>query len=753
MRWQKVARLAIAAIVIVFAAIVVVALRRPGPAAVAEPAPPRRSAESLSESGAIEWKQFTADGKLSWFIKARASDSFPDGRRVGHDATLTLPDRNGRTCDIFAPRMDVVAPEEGQSKVSVGKMTGGVKLTCSDGLQMTSDEATYDDRTEIVSVPGEVQFSRGRMSGSGKGATYDQKRDVIWLLADARMKVAPDETGAGASEATAGSAGLARNEHYVRLTAPAHVVGEGRTIDTDDLTIHLTDDDRLIESMELRGNSRITGTAESSAAEGMSARDIDLTYGPDGRTLQRAQLMENAVVDLSGGGSGSRRISGRSIDMTLGPDGKAVTDLRANENVEVVLPAGAGSPERRITAASLAARGAEAIETATFEGGVVFRELRPAQGDTPAGERTARSRSLIVQTEPGLGNIKQADFRGNVDIEDGATSAEGQRAIYRVADDTFDISPSNDPGPPPSVNDGRVLVRARTISFGITSKALHAETDVRSSIQPSKPTEGAKAGADARPAGQPAKAGGKPGQPAGKPAPPSGRGGKPASKDGGKLPSMLKQDEPVNVTSNRLDYDGGSGKATYTGNAKLFQDNTYVSGDTIVVDDQTANLTAEGGVRSVMFFEEADAKSGKKNLVQTTATGHTLLYEDAKRLATYTTGPSAKAHIVGTQGDVTADTIKLFLKEGANELERAEADGSVVVKEGIRTATGQHLTYTPANETYVMTGAPVQIEERSPEDCRITEGSVLNFRRTTVDTRINGNGVSPVNVKQCPPKP
>jgi lipopolysaccharide export system protein LptA len=743
MRWQKVARLAIAAIVIVFVAVVFVALRRPGPAPIAETTPPRRSAETLSESGAFDTKHFTSDGKLSFYIRGEAMDSYPDGRKIGRNATLTLPDRNGRTCDIFAPAMEVVAPEGGEASVSVGRMSGGVKLTCSDGLVMTSNEATYDEKTEVVSAPGDVQFSRGRLTGSGKGATYDQKRDVVWLLADARITVAPDETGSGAAEATSGSAGLARNEHYIRLTAPAHLVGEGRTIDADDITIQLTPDDRLIESMTLRGNSRITGAPGSTAAESMSADDIDLTYAPDGRTLQEARLMGNAAVELPGGsGAGARRITGRAIELTLGPDGTAVTGVKANQNVEVVLPASGEAFERRITSASLNASGATGIETATFDGGVTFREIRPARRGEPAAERTSRSRTLVVQTAPGLGDIKEADFRGNVDIQDGATSAEGQRAIYRVAEDTFHLAPSNDPGPPPSVNDGRVLVRARTITFGIASKTLRAETDVRSSIQPSKP---ARASPGAAAAGKPA-TGGKPGTPV------AGRTTASAG-EGGRLPSMLKQDEPVNVTSNRLDYDGGAGKATYTGNAKLFQDNTYISGDTIIVDDKTANLIARGNVRSVMFFEEEDSTTKKTRLVQTTATGDTLVYDDAKRLATYTSGPSAKAHVVGTQGDVTADTIQLFLKEGGNELERAEADGNVVVTEGFRTATGTHLTYTPENETYVMPGTPVQIEERaSPTDCKITEGSVLNFRRTSVDVRINGNGVSPVNVKQCSAK-
>jgi len=153
-----------------------------------------------------------------------------------------------------------------------------------------------------------------------------------------------------------------------------------------------------------------------------------------------------------------------------------------------------------------------------------------------------------------------------------------------------------------------------------------------------------------------------------------------------------------------------------------------------------------------MFFEETNSKTKKTELVQTTATGDTLVYDDGKRLATYTTGPTAKAHIVGTQGDVTGDRIDLFLKEGGSELDRAVADGNVTLKEGPRTATGTHLVYTPENETYVMTGRPVVIEERLPEGCRAQEAASVTFQRTTVDMSIKNNGVSPALVRPCTSK-
>ena len=57
-------------------------------------------------------------------------------------------------------------------------------------------------------------------------------------------------------------------------------------------------------------------------------------------------------------------------------------------------------------------------------------------------------------------------------------------------------------------------------------------------------------------------------------------------------------------------------------------------------------------------------------------------------------------------------------------------DGTVVVKEGNRHATGEHLTYTAADDTYVMTGKPVAVDEITPPQCRKTRGATLTFQRS-----------------------
>ena len=669
-----------------------------------------------------------AQGKPQFTINAQRGLTYPDGRQVLQDAELILPERDGRTMKVRGGVMEVVMPATGNAPVQTVTITKGAKLTSTDGLEVTSEQAVYDERTGVLTVPGDVQFTRGRLNGSGVGATYDKGRNVMWLLDHATLTVKADAQGGGAANATAKSIGMARNEHYVRLTEKAHVVGEGRTLDGDEIVLQLLPDDTTLQNVTLRGNSRITGGGGAAGAEGMSARDIDLVYAPDGHTLQQARLVENAVARISAGGA-PRQVSAAAIDLTMGPDGSTVTSLNANQNVVLDLPASGDAPAWRITSATLTAGGPNGLETATFAGGVVYREIRAGRrGAPPPTERTARSLRLIVQTQPGLGNLKQADFHGNVHIVDGETVADAQRAVHQVAQDSFDLSSSQgDPGPPPSMTDGRVLVNARTINFTIGSKKLLADTDVRSSIQPSKPDPSKPAAA----------AQGK------------GRG---TAAEANKMPSLLKQDQVVNVTSRKLDYDGARGLATYTGDAKLWQDQTQVHGDAIVVDDQSGNLTATGHVRSVMFFDEIDAKTKKKQPLQTTATGDKLVYEDAKRIATYTTGPTAQAHLVGNEGDVTAEQIQLFLKQGTNELDRAEAEGKVTVKEGVRTATGQHLTYTPADGTYVLTGTPVEVEEKTPTECRISSANTLTFRKGEEAMTMSPNGIAPVKFRQCPPK-
>ena len=734
MRWQKIARLAIASFVIVFAGVVFFIMRQRTATPPDEPleTAPLPADAKLVNQGPLEY-ELTQDGKLRYRIVGKQHQVLADGKNTIKQVELTLPDRKGKTIVIKADDAEVTQPPGKELGVAVFR--NNVVLSSSDGLEVKAATATYNDANGIVDVPGSVQFTRGRMSGTGVGATYDKAKDVLWLLDQVHITVAADKTGKGTADATAKTAGLARADNYMKLITNARVVSEDRTIVADDLTAFLKPDGETLERVELRGNSVITENGLE--ARNMSARDIDLAYAPDGRTLQRARLMENGVVTLPGAeGSPGRRIAGRTIDMTMAPDGATLTVLHAADNVVVDLPGEGDAPVRQIKSATLQASGAapgEPLRTATFAGGVEYRETRAGRGNQAAIDRTARSLRLIVTTKPGFGDIEQADFRGNFKFGDGKLSAEAPRGLYAMNADRIDLSPSSgDPGPTPFVNDGQSLVEARNIQVSPASRKLNADTNVRSTIQPKR---GEAAGERGR----------------------GGRGIAPVAQPGGepsRMPAMLKRDRPAYVASNRLSYDGVA-EATYSGKARLWQDQSQskIDADTIVLNDRSGNMTARTNVSTSMLLEEIDPNTKQKKVSLTTATSDLLVYEDAKRLAVYTGTKTTQANMKGPYGDVTANRIDLYLKEGGDELERAEAHGAVTVKEPLRTATGDVLVYTAANDTYTMTGNPVEaIERDAPAStlCKRTRGATLTFTRSVGSIRAETDGLTQIQADQIP---
>src|SRR5690242_10467223 len=119
MRWQRPVRVAIAIFVLGFAAVVWFTVRRPERAKPVM-STPRKNPETVVESGPWEQKRYTPDGRLHFSISVASSETFPDGRKIGKDAVLVLPDRNGRSFQVEAGRMEILPPEKaGSTEISL----------------------------------------------------------------------------------------------------------------------------------------------------------------------------------------------------------------------------------------------------------------------------------------------------------------------------------------------------------------------------------------------------------------------------------------------------------------------------------------------------------------------------------------------------------------------------------------------------------------------------------------------------------
>jgi lipopolysaccharide transport protein LptA len=199
----------------------------------------------------------------------------------------------------------------------------------------------------------------------------------------------------------------------------------------------------------------------------------------------------------------------------------------------------------------------------------------------------------------------------------------------------------------------------------------------------------------------------------------------------GRLPSMLKQDQPVNVTADSLSYDGQASLATYTGNTQLWQSDTSIKGSAIAIDSQSGDLTAAGPVTTATAMVQQD-KSGRKERVRSVGTAKDFKYEEAARRATYT----GEAHITGPQGDLISPRIELYLKPSGDELDRAEAYEGVTLRADNRKTVGLRLTYFGVDERYFVTGMPVTIVD---ECGRETVGRQATYFKASERVVVDGN--------------
>jgi len=682
MKWQRIARVVIATAAIAFAIGVGMNMRQ-RTAPKAAPPVPRADPTAVVESeggSTVRINRNQEEGVL----KYQRLLTYANGASKMLGVTITT-NRKGQTFTVKGAEGQA---GEGDSTM---ELSGGVHLESSDGLVITGDRGTYSKADNFVRIPGAVSFSRRRMTGSGIGLDYNQTEDVIVIGDRAAIDVKADEKGAGALTLTSGALEFRRVEEIMRLDRGAKITRDGQIVEADLAVAHLSQDEQRLELLELRTNSRITGSPSSAGGlQNLSGRDIDLRYGGDAQQLQHANINGDAVAQLAGErGQPGRQISASAMDIGIGPDGATPTALIARENVKVTLPGEQGGATRVIAAQALDGTGDDrhGLTGAHFTGNVQFSE-RGAGVD-----RAARSAVLDVVMAPGFGEIQDANFTRGVRFADGPMFATSAAARYALKQGVLELTGSEPGSLTPHVLNEQIAVDATRIDITLEGPVLNAKGAVKSVLQPKKDGTSAK--------------------------------------DPTKMPSMLKDDQPVNVTADQLAYDGNTSRALYTGAALLWQKETSVKGSTITIDSKSGDLAATGPVTTSAVLLQDDNKGGKDK-VSSIGTSKDFAYLDSLRRATYT----GDAHITGPQGDLTSPKVELFLLESGDELDRAEAYDGVVLRGDGRKTTGQRLTFFGADQRYLVTGSPVTILD---ECARETTGRTLTFFRTTDRIIVDGN--------------
>ena len=652
-------------------------------------------------------------------VEAREQRTYTDGRTALLQAKISVDNRGGRNFVVTADEAKI-----GKDQSSF-EATGHVHLTASDGFEANSDSATYTEAEKIVKAPGPVTYKQGRMSGSGVGFTYDTLHNMLWLADQAVVDFAKTDA-ADEMHVKAGAAGFWRTERYLRFEKGMHLERAGQVIDSTDAIVFLFPDRDEPDRIELRNEATISGGAGLGALQSMAARDLNLDYRDDGRTLEKATLTGHANIQLAPkNGTPGQRLAGEYMDMSLNEDG-SLSSLVSRDSVVVTLPAAKDAPARTIKAAVLTGKGepGQGLTSMTFQDGVTYNEAATKDH----GARTAKSRSLDARLDGPSGELKEATFTTGFRFDENAMHATSETAIYQIDNGRLVLNASKG-ATAPQIADDTLTIDAESLDITLSPRKMIGKGNVKTLLQPS-----------AKKAGQ---------------------------KDAVNRPGLLGENDIVNVMADSLQYDEETRKGTYSGNARLFQGETAIKGAQIVLDESKGDLSATSTipaskgappapvaapapapVTTTLVIVDPDAPKNAKPTTTLVQAG-TFTYSDETRQAIYET----LVHMNGTQGDLRAGKITLFLDKDKNSLTKLDAVGLVTASVDKRTTTGNSLNYSAADEKYLFTGAPVKMIDA---DCQETTGKTLTFFKSSARVIVDGNEEVRTQTKgggKCPQTP
>lgn len=198
---------------------------------------------------------------------------------------------------------------------------------------------------------------------------------------------------------------------------------------------------------------------------------------------------------------------------------------------------------------------------------------------------------------------------------------------------------------------------------------------------------------------------------------------------------FASSDKPVFVTAESAELDHIAETAVYTGSARGWQENNYVRGARLMIDQKAGKFAAEGNVQSVLYNARLRQK-GKESVQPVYAAANSLEYNRDVRILQYRNSVDIRQGV----DRITAGVVDVYLSEN-NEVAKTIAEQNVVITQPNRRASGDWAQYTSADEVAIIRGQPATVsdaENGSSQSATITfnmrENKVASEGRTKQNT-------------------
>ncbi len=545
-------------------------------------------------------------------------------------------------------------------------------------VRLTTSAVRFDPATSVAWTDQPVRFTFPKGSGEAVGLRYQAQEPAFELQKQVSIQVTGD---AEPTRITGAALRFFAREHAFELVAPLEITAVSDQIIADRIRMEVGPDFKT-RRIDASGNVRVRGLLRGRPLAARAAQAV-ADYASDGR-MERLRATGQVFIEqpAAAGAASKEELSCAEAVFVFDSAHRQVERVAATGGARLLSTAAQQTRELRAPSLELRLRGAEQTLTTrpgsgaasrpalvirkqaeeqtiladqielqfenqerlralTAAGSVEMKQARPTQ---PA--QTTSSDTLNARFDAS-GRLAEAEQRGNFRYQS-AWKAEAGRATYSASTGLYVLRES------PAVWDSATRTSAREIQLDDRTGLFRGEGEVRTTYN--------------------------------------------ASADGPGFGSG----EPAHLSGERLLAERASGRATYHGQARLWQGENRLAADTIDLYRSPKRLVAEGNVSGVFVDTQKAVEPGQQRQTVTVASDH-FTFTEADRRGLFEGNVTARNGF----GELSAPELEVLFARtdaGNSELRRALARGGVKIQQGASQALGEQAEYSAAEQTVTLWG-------------------------------------------------
>jgi lipopolysaccharide export system protein LptA len=675
-------------------------------------APPAPPVDVERQSSALTFSKVEGNRTIFTVRASKSTEFKGQDASLLEDVTVTVFGKNGDRHDVIHTQSCRYARTDGGIQCN-----GPVKMelqSAADAERVQRDPnaapnivridtsgVTFERSTGRAQTVQNVKFSFPNGSGEGVGAVYFSTEAHLQLVKDVRLKLHPSDVKSSQPnklspttdvDLRGSSLDFEKNARKILLTGPVTATTTAQQLNSGELTLFLDEASRAQTLVATPGPQRERPEVISQGTKGktkLRAEKLTCNLAPEGWI--RSVQAEGGVT----GNSDTDSLQAQNADLQLFPQVNQAKLLNLRGNVQLQSVDAKAGTTRHVTTNAMElvfaggkagqashAQHAETLERGSMEWTDSTGSRSKVDADKLAMDFGAggKAQQLVatgsVQTEREIkgrplqtasaasGNVQmdakgqwsQITLRGSVRMKEADRKAESQQAVFAREAQTAILTGQA------SVRDSSSETHAPKITFWQSTGAIEAEGGVRSTDF--------------------------------------------SMKNGAAQFSQA----PANLSSEKMKGNSKTGRAFYSGHARLWQGASVLEGDSIELQRDTQMLIATGNVRAV--FEQApgpqETGQGKTPVVWHVSAG-SLTYWDKENRAHLEKDVVAQSAVQ----KMRSAALELYFTRqstaapggaGPSQISRAVGAGDVMVEEGDRRGTAERGVYTAEDQKFVLSG-------------------------------------------------